>query len=70
MYRTATIATYDVLDSIFINAVVMEYPSTPGTEPPTRTVYSASISSVGEEDESVWLWTALQALQSRLSSGA
>jgi len=68
MYRTATLAVYDVLDTIFINAVVMEYHTTPGTEPPTRIVYSASISSIGDDDASLWLWRATQALQSRLSS--
>lgn len=66
MYRTATLAVYDVLDTVFVNARVLEYSSTPGTVPPTELVVSASILSVGEEDPTIWLWKALQALQHEL----
>lgn len=66
MYRTATLAAYDVLDQVFINAVIKEYPSTPGTEPPREIIVSATVPSRGEEDPSIWLWTALQALQHEL----
>lgn len=66
MYRTATMAVYDVLDTVFITATVMEYDGTPGAVEPTKTVVSAEVSSRGDDDYTVWLWRALQALQSEL----
>lgn len=66
MYRTATIAVYDVLDLVFISARVMTYHSTPGTLPPVVEIYSASVVSRGRDDTPLWLWEALQALQSEL----
>lgn len=66
MYRTATMSAYDVLDTIFINAVVTEYEGTPGASEKTQFTWSASLPSTGEADTSIWLWKALQALQATL----
>lgn len=63
MYRTATLQVYDVLDEVFVNAVIMEYPDMPGTCEPIRTVYCTKAIGKGQPDESVWLWEALQAMQ-------
>lgn len=68
MYRTCTIAVYDVLDEVFINATVMTYPDTPGTTPPERNVYAAQVISRGHQDDTLWLWDALQGLQALLDS--
>lgn len=66
MYRTATMAVYDVMDQVFISAKVVVYPSTPGTEPPTVEVFAAQVTSRGHDDTTLWLWDALQALQAVL----
>jgi hypothetical protein len=66
MYRTATLAVYDVLDTVFINAVITEYSETPGTVAPLQYVYSTSVQGRGEDDRTVWLWEALQGLQRQL----
>jgi len=62
MYRTATIACYDVLDTVFIVATVKEYLSTPGTLPPVEYVFHTSIPSRGEDDAARWLMEGLNAL--------
>ena len=62
MYRTATIACYDVMDQVMVSAVVMEYPGMPGTAPPRRVVVSAQVTGRGEDDTLVWLSQAAQAL--------
>lgn len=59
MYRTATIAVYDVMDQIHISARVTEYPETPGTFPPSILTMSSQVRGRGEEDWSQWLLRAL-----------
>lgn len=66
MYRTATMAVYDVMDQVHVSAKVMTYHSTPGTEAPEVEVFAAQAKSVGTEDTTLWLWEALQALQAVL----
>lgn len=66
MYRTATIAVYDVLDTIFISATIMEYDGTPGMTEPTKTVVSTQVSSHGDDDARLWLWRGVQQLQFKL----
>jgi hypothetical protein len=66
MYRTATLSVFDVLDTIFVNAVVTEYNGTPGLVEPTKSVVSVSVRSTGDDDWRIWLWRALQQLQSEL----
>lgn len=66
MYRTATVAVYDVMDSVFVSARVLTYPSTPGTETPNVEVFSAQVVSRGRDDTTLWLWEALQALQTAI----
>lgn len=66
MYRTATLSCYDVMDQVHINARVLTYPSTPGTEPPEVDVYAVTLQSRGHDDPTLWLWEALQALQAVL----
>jgi hypothetical protein len=66
MYRTATMAVYDVLDQVHVSVKVMTYPSTPGTVPPDVEVFAAQVSSKGHDDTTLWLWEALQALQAVL----
>lgn len=63
MYRTATLSVFDVMDQVYVNARVVTYPSTPGTEPPTVDVYATTLQSRGHDDPTLWLWDALQALQ-------
>lgn len=62
MYRTAVIRMYDVLDQVFVNAVVTEYPSTPGALPPVEYVFSAALPGRGEDDVRRWLWEGLTTL--------
>lgn len=66
MYRTATMAVYDVLDQVHISVKVLTYPSTPGTVPPDVEVFAAQCSSKGHDDATIWLWEALQAMQAVL----
>lgn len=68
MYRTARLAIYDVLDTVFCNIVITEYPETPGACQPDVYAYSASVPSTGEDDPTIWAWKALQALQAELDS--
>jgi hypothetical protein len=63
MYRTAVVRIYDVLDKVFINVQITEYPSTPGTVPPDVFVISTSTPSVGDDNWSEWLDRGLSALQ-------
>lgn len=62
MYRTATISAYDVLDTVFITAIIKEYPSTPGTLQPIEYVCHTSIPGRGEDDALRWLSEGLTAL--------
>jgi len=66
MYRTATLAAYDVLDTVFVNVTLIEYDDTPGTSEPTKTVVSAQVSSYGDDDGAQWLRRALSALSEAL----
>lgn len=66
MYRTATMAVYDVMDQVHVSVKVMTYPSTPGTQPPDVEVFAAQVTSKGHDDTTLWLWEALQALQAVL----
>jgi len=68
MYRTATIACYDVLDTVFIVATIKEYLSTPGTLPPVEYVFHTSIPSRGEDDAARWLYEGLTALAAETQS--
>lgn len=68
MYRTCTVQVYDVLDTVYISAVILNYHTTPGLEPPTRETYSAAVRSTGEDDPTIWLWKALQGLQTELDT--
>lgn len=62
MYRTAVIRMYDVLDQVHVNAVVTEYPETPGTVPPVEIVLATTIPGTGTENVYRWLWEGLSAL--------
>jgi hypothetical protein len=62
MYRTARVAVYDVMDQVFISAVITEYRETPGTLPPVEYVLSATVPSRGLDDPHVWLLEGLAAL--------
>lgn len=62
MYRTATMSAYDVMDQVFVTAIIKEYPSTPGTLPPTEYVLHATIPSRGLDDHLAWLREGLTAL--------
>lgn len=70
MYRTATLAAYDVMDQVHVSVKVLTYPDTPGTVPPTVDVYAAQVRSRGHDDPTLWLWDALQALQAVLDHQA
>lgn len=66
MYRTATMAVYDVMDQVHVSAKVMTYHDLPGTTPPEVEVFAAQVSSHGRDDTALWLWEGLQALQAVL----
>ena len=62
MYRTARLAIYDVLDTVFCNIVITEYPDTPGACEPDVFAYSTSVDSVGDEHAAEWAQRALESL--------
>lgn len=61
-YRTAMIAVYDVLDTVFVSATVTEYNGTPGVVEPVKFVLASSLPSKGEDDGEQWLLDALSYL--------
>ena len=66
MYRIASIAAYDVLDSVHISAQVVLYE---GVEEVTHTVElscATTVDGVGSSSGSVWLRDALVALAETL----
>ena len=62
MYRTATLAAYDVLDVVMVNITVTEYPDLPGTTPPSQFTYSTTVPSIGDDQTAGWIQTSLQGL--------
>lgn len=68
MYRTATISAYDVLDQVFVTAIIKEYPSTPGTLPPIEYVCHTTIPSAGWDDWRRWFSEGLTALAAESNS--
>ena len=62
MYRTARVGIYDVLDTIFCNIVITEYPGTPGQVEPDVFAYSTSVDSIGDEHPAEWAQRALESL--------
>lgn len=58
-YRTAMIAVYDVLDTVFVSATVTEYNGTPGVVAPVKYVLSSSLESHGDEDAETWILRAI-----------
>lgn len=62
MYRTATIAAYDVMDEVFIAASVRLYDHCPEVPSEIELTCSAVVSGVGTGEGRVWLKDALVAL--------
>lgn len=58
-YRTAMVAIYDVLDTVFVSATVTEYNGTPGVVAPVKYVLTTSLPSRGEDDAETWILDAL-----------
>lgn len=62
MYRTATAAAYDVMDSVFVTVKVQTYePDGEGYEK-TESAWVTTVPSTGEDDDREWLRDALVAL--------
>jgi hypothetical protein len=61
-YRTAMVAVYDVLETVFVSATVTEYNGTPGIVKPDKYVLTASMQSRGDEDWQDWILRALSHL--------
>ena len=59
MYRTATVAVYDVMEEVHISVVVTEYPAMPGSAPPVKFVMSSQVRGRGEDEWSQWILRAL-----------
>lgn len=66
MYRTATVAAYDVMDTVFVTAKVQVYePDGEGFER-RELACATSVPSTGEEEDRDWLRDALIALAETL----
>lgn len=62
MYRTATAAAYDVMDSVFVTVRVQTYePDGEGFEK-TESAWVTTVPSTGEDSDREWLKDALVAL--------
>lgn len=62
MYRTATVAAYDVMGNVFITASVRTYEADGHSFDSTEFQCAATVPSVGEEETEDWLRDALVAL--------
>lgn len=66
MYRTATMAAYDVMDQVFVTAQVRTY-EPDGASFTSREFHCATtVPSTGEEEDTDWLRDALIALAETL----
>ena len=66
MYRTASIAAYDVMGDIVIAAIVTTYEDMPGTAPSRVIRASTQVRGTGEDQDLRWLQDALVALAETL----
>ena len=66
MYRTATIAAYDVLDTIHVTATVTLYDGLGVGEHELELHCATTVDGVGSSTGSVWLRDALVALAEQL----
>lgn len=66
MYRTATIAAYDVLGNVFITASVRTYEADGHSFDSSEFRCAATVESVGEEMTEDWLRDSLIALAETL----
>lgn len=62
MYRTATIAAYDVMDTVFITATVRTYEANGEGFDSVEFTSATTVPSTGEADTAEWLRDALVAL--------
>jgi hypothetical protein len=66
MYRVCSLHAYDVLDTIVVSVQLSEFDK-PGEHEITRTIHWHDyVSSVGDDDPSLWLWRVLQLMQEHL----
>jgi len=68
-YRVCTIQVFDVLDTTMVSATIYTHPGTPGVDPPIRNVISTVTKRADVDDDTIWLWNAVQELQARLDQG-
>lgn len=66
MYRTATMAAYDVMDRVFVTAIVRTYEANGEDFDSTEFVTATTFPGAGEDDTTVWLRDALIALAETL----
>lgn len=62
MYRSATIAAYDVIDAVHVHAVVRLWDGFGEEGVTTESSYTATLQGVGSGSDTVWLRDALVAL--------
>jgi len=68
MYRTAHVHAYDVLDTIFVSCQLTQWDGDPAEVEKKQLLISAECKSFGDDDPTIWLWRALQAMQEELDS--
>lgn len=66
MYRTATIAAYDVMDTVFVTATVRTYEANGEGFDSIELTTATTVPSTGEEETAEWLRDALVALAETL----
>ena len=66
MYRTATIAAYDVMDTVHITALVTLYDGEGNYEHEVEFRCATTVDGVGSSDGRLWLRDALVALAETL----
>lgn len=66
MYRTATMAAYDVMDQVFVTATVRTYEANGEGFDSAEFVTATTVPSTGEDDTTDWLRDALIALAETL----
>lgn len=66
MYRTATMACYDVLDSVHITATVTLYDTLNGNSHEVELHAATTVDGLGSGSAAVWLRDALVALAETL----
>lgn len=60
MYRTATIAVYDVMSEVFCSVSINEYSGMPGDSDVTRITLHTTTASTGSDDWQEWLVSSLR----------